>query len=95
MGQRAESCERRVQIEKDRGDRLVAVEVELGKTRVAICEDAAKQSREMLQKQLQEMADPRPLWEEPGFLIPITAVITSGVLVGVWWLAVETVKATR
>jgi hypothetical protein len=93
LGQRAEHCDARIELEANRVRGLEKAETKLCQRMADIDKAAAGEREKVLQKSL-EACEGQPWWESPPFVVTVTVVVTTAALVGVWYLAIETVKAT-
>lgn len=93
LGQRAEHCDARIGLEADRVRGLERAEAQLCR-RMAVIDKAAAGERERLLQEALEACEGTPWWESPPFVAAVTAVVTTAALLGVWYVAIETVKAT-
>lgn len=93
LGQRAERAEERCRLAVAREQELGGIEaskqIKLREVEAQACAAAEKRLTGLL-----EQAQEKPLIEHPAFVATISVVVTAGVLLGAWWLAVQTVQAT-
>lgn len=93
LGMKAEQAEARCELKLDRERGLRSIEVSKLNQLMAIESQACDATERRLLEDLEQAGD-RPLIEHPAFVATVTAVTTAVVMVGIWWVAVQTVQAT-
>ena len=94
LGQRAMHCEERISIENARLEALRKVDADREKAIQNAIQKIHEQQVVLLEKQL-DQALSRPFWTDPVFVSSVTAVVTLGSALGIWWLAVQTVQVAN
>jgi len=93
LGQRAEHCDARIQLEADRVSGVERAESALC-ARMRELEARASGEREKVLSAALDDCSGVPWWESPPFVAAVTVVVTTAALWGIWYVAIETVRST-